>query len=170
MAANIRPGGCMIYTGLLTPLRRRQGPLLEARTMKYLLFFLVACSYEMPSQPVLGYEFNDAACSDTVDNDQDGLIDCEDPDCLLASTPLWRTQFVLPDGRPETGLLCRDQSTTTTMVSLIAEILHVGSKWKTAASSNLRTKPVPTGWITIRTALRTAKISLSYGSLRHGMF
>ena len=69
----------------------------------------LGCQYELPSRPVLGYEFDDAACSDGVDNDQDQLTDCEDPDCLVGSTHCGEQVPVIPDGRPERGLLCRDQ-------------------------------------------------------------
>ena len=43
-----------------------------------------AC-YEIPGHPVYGYEKDDISCSDYVDNDGDGLIDCYDPDCLILS-------------------------------------------------------------------------------------
>ena len=42
---------------------------------------LAGCEYVLPVRPVLGYENNDDTCSDERDNDEDGLIDCEDPDC-----------------------------------------------------------------------------------------
>jgi hypothetical protein len=45
----------------------------------------VAC-YEEPLFPLLGYETDDVACSDDIDNDGDCLVDCEDSDCLELST------------------------------------------------------------------------------------
>jgi len=45
-----------------------------------------ACGYRMPVSPVFGYESDDLSCSDHADNDNDCLIDCEDPDCLVGST------------------------------------------------------------------------------------
>ena len=38
-----------------------------------------ACAFELSPSPVTGYEWDDAACSDGRDNDDDGAIDCEDP-------------------------------------------------------------------------------------------
>ena len=46
----------------------------------------LSCNYTSPSRPVFGYENNDQACSDGIDNDNDGLIDCEDPDCIWHSS------------------------------------------------------------------------------------
>ena len=40
----------------------------------------VGCWTE-PVTPVWGYENNDQNCSDGFDNDQDGLVDCDDADC-----------------------------------------------------------------------------------------
>ena len=36
--------------------------------------------------PVMGYEFDDVSCSDGIDNDNDGLVDCADTGCLEKST------------------------------------------------------------------------------------
>jgi hypothetical protein len=44
-----------------------------------------ACEYVEPAQPRFGYEFADADCSNHIDDDYDGLIDCEDPDCIFTS-------------------------------------------------------------------------------------
>lgn len=45
-----------------------------------------ACAFELSPTPVTGYEWDDAACSDGRDNDDDGAIDCADPDCIYFST------------------------------------------------------------------------------------
>ncbi len=45
-----------------------------------------ACGYREPLQPIFGYENDDLSCSDHYDNDNDCLVDCEDPDCLVGST------------------------------------------------------------------------------------
>lgn len=45
----------------------------------------VGC-FERPLVAVLGYETNDQNCGDGIDNDQDGLIDCADVDCIFSST------------------------------------------------------------------------------------
>jgi hypothetical protein len=45
-----------------------------------------SCGWERPTKPPLGYERDDDACSDRIDNDRDGLRDCDDPDCMVLST------------------------------------------------------------------------------------
>lgn len=68
-----------------------------------------ACSYTI-TQPVLGYENSDLACSDDIDNDGDGVVDCQDPDCWPWST--WCGEVVPPwsDDRPseDSYALCTD--------------------------------------------------------------
>ncbi|MSP90266.1 MAG: hypothetical protein EXR79_00435 [Myxococcales bacterium] len=66
---------------------------------------------QVPSgDPPAGYEADDQACDDGIDNDQDGLIDCMDVDCRVASTlcgervPLYRN--FQPENAPDT---CHDQ-------------------------------------------------------------
>ena len=115
VATKSAQGGCMIYTDY----RRRFGGgkasclKLAMKTSHALIAATLigcwGCQYELPSRPVLGYEFDDAACSDGVDNDQDQLTDCEDPDCLVGSTHCGEQVPVIPDGKAERGLLCRDQ-------------------------------------------------------------
>lgn len=46
---------------------------------------LVACEYREPKQIPLGYEMYDLYCNDGLDNDGDGLIDCDDPECPFTS-------------------------------------------------------------------------------------
>jgi hypothetical protein len=36
------------------------------------------CDYVSPTTPILGYEVGDQNCSDGIDNDGDGAIDCDD--------------------------------------------------------------------------------------------
>ena len=69
---------------------------------------------ELPNRPtstVVGYETNDLACDDGFDNDQDGLVDCEDPDCTYSShlcgeqIPLSPPRFLVPEATPR---LCHD--------------------------------------------------------------
>ena len=50
-----------------------------------LIALVSACAFELSPSPVTGYEWDDAACSDGRDNDDDGAIDCEDPDCVYFS-------------------------------------------------------------------------------------
>ncbi len=51
----------------------------------YIALSVLCCDYEPALVPVGGYENNDQVCNDGVDNDQDGLLDCEDPDCFVYS-------------------------------------------------------------------------------------
>ncbi len=46
---------------------------------------LAACDFQRPTSAVLGYEFDEQSCTDGIDNDQDGFVDCNDPDCVLYS-------------------------------------------------------------------------------------
>ena len=45
---------------------------------------VASCDYVI-LPPVLGYEADDEACVDLLDNDVDGAVDCEDPDCWVYS-------------------------------------------------------------------------------------
>ena len=69
----------------------------------------LADCWNPPAQPVLGYESNDEACTDSNDNDRDGLVDCEDDDCLQFSAVCGERIPVLPSRTPEDGFLaCSD--------------------------------------------------------------
>ena len=71
---------------------------------------LGSCDYVSPLRPVLGYENNDQSCSDGIDNDVDGRIDCQDIDCFFDSAQCGQDVPGLPDGRPENTLpRCTDQ-------------------------------------------------------------
>ena len=63
----------------------------------------------VPGGPPRGYETSDRECSDGRDNDQDGLADCQDPDCIGR----WQCGEViplLPVGGVENSLrLCIDR-------------------------------------------------------------
>ena len=103
----------------------------EARSMRYLLPLLIAaCSYEMPAAPVLGYEFDDTACSDGVDNDQDQLTDCEDPDCLVVSTHCGQQIPYFPTDAPNKVCCVVTRSITMTTDNLIAVTRHSASNGK----------------------------------------
>jgi len=49
------------------------------------ILLAAACDYNEPAQPKYGYEVYDLACKNHIDDDYDGLIDCEDPDCIFTS-------------------------------------------------------------------------------------
>ena len=117
------------------------------------------CQYELPSRPVLGYEFDDAACSDGVDNDQDQLTDCEDPDCLVGSTHCGEQVPVIPDGRPERGLLCRDQIDNDENGQFDCGDPACREQLENCCVLGSRMKPARTGSTTTRTVLPTAKTS-----------
>lgn len=74
---------------------------MRLRTLQSLLWLApllsVSCNYTLPTTAVRGYEENDRTCRDGVDNDADGLVDCEDPDCFYASVHCGQDT-------PETGL------------------------------------------------------------------
>lgn len=72
-------------------------------------FALTGCEYVLPTQPILGYESNDQACSDGRDNDEDGLIDCEDADCVFGSSQCGEDVPLIPNVEPEQGIACHDQ-------------------------------------------------------------
>ncbi len=57
-----------------------------------------ACEYNTPAQPKFGYEVYDRDCSNHLDDDYDGLIDCEDPDCVFTSGNCG--EFI-PNGGPQ---------------------------------------------------------------------
>ena len=42
---------------------------------------VASCGFKRPITAPLGYENNNQACEDGLDNDRDGLIDCDDADC-----------------------------------------------------------------------------------------
>lgn len=70
---------------------------------------LAGCEYVLPTQPIFGYESNDQACSDGRDNDEDGLIDCEDADCVFGSSQCGEDVPLIPNVEPEQGIACHDQ-------------------------------------------------------------
>ena len=84
----------------------RIGPLIALVS----LAALVGCSSAEPTSPPMGYEMGDQDCEDQIDNDQDGMTDCQDPDCLVSSVhcgervPL--VSYLEPEGSPGT---CDDQ-------------------------------------------------------------
>ncbi|MEM1033541.1 MAG: hypothetical protein AAGN82_24615 [Myxococcota bacterium] len=79
-------------------------PLRAARRRRWLLPLLGggyafamgagACAFNEPT-PRFGYEYEDVNCTNGVDDDYDGLIDCEDPDCVFTSSQCGE---VIPDG------------------------------------------------------------------------
>ncbi len=50
------------------------------------LLLVWSCDFNRPLYPLAGYESSDEECSDGLDNDEDGFIDCDDPVCLAKST------------------------------------------------------------------------------------
>lgn len=61
---------------------------------------LSAC-WTQPAQPPGGYEANDQVCADGIDNDRDGMTDCEDPHCVLKSTLCGESVPTVPYLEPE---------------------------------------------------------------------
>lgn len=64
--------------------RRRGRGIVAGATVASALGFGIGC-WVQPAFPIAGWENNDVACSDGVDNDADGTTDCEDLDCLANS-------------------------------------------------------------------------------------
>ncbi|MEZ4444800.1 MAG: hypothetical protein R3B72_37340 [Polyangiaceae bacterium] len=58
-----------------------------------------ACEYNRPAQPRYGYETYDQNCNNHLDDDYDGLIDCEDPDCVFTSGYCGLDVPDLPEGQ-----------------------------------------------------------------------
>ena len=92
----------------------RRSPLVTATvvtaTVVIVVAGLVQCGFERPASPVLGYETNDQACNDRIDNDYDSMIDCEDPDCVFTSS--WCGEIIPPstyDEPADSILLWHDQ-------------------------------------------------------------
>ncbi len=79
-------------------------------TLIAMLLFATWSCYTVPSQPVLGYETGDESCQDHQDNDHDGLVDCQDPDCRWTSGQCGEIIPRLPfDPKAEnTAARCRD--------------------------------------------------------------
>ncbi|MEQ8979775.1 MAG: hypothetical protein RL846_17690, partial [Deltaproteobacteria bacterium] len=79
------------------------------RALVAALLLVAACRYEKPLSPVLGYERDDIACSDGIDNDRDGLTDCDDGDCLEVAGHCGDIIPLAPFFERENDLLvCRD--------------------------------------------------------------
>ncbi|HAN31308.1 MAG TPA: hypothetical protein DCQ06_06880 [Myxococcales bacterium] len=80
-----------------------------------LTVMLCACnfgpfSFQRPTTTPLGYENSDQSCEDGLDNDQDGLVDCEDPDCVYESTHCGEIVEEVPFWQSENNYaLCIDQ-------------------------------------------------------------
>ena len=55
-------------------------------SLSLIMSVTLSCDFKRPPLPVSGYEFDDTSCSDGIDNDGDGLIDCADTGCLEKST------------------------------------------------------------------------------------
>jgi hypothetical protein len=66
-----------------------------------LVMLVSACSYNTAPGAPLGYEVDDDACSDGRDNDRDGLVDCDDNDCLYRSTVCGEVVPIFPQHQPE---------------------------------------------------------------------
>ena len=79
---------------------------------------LVSGCYTHPAAPPAGYENNDMSCSDGFDNDQDGWIDCKDPDCIVFSNFCGE---VVPEF-PEFAERIRSNSATTLSTTMTMEI------------------------------------------------
>ena len=70
---------------------------------------LLASCWTQPVAPVFGYETNDQDCRDGFDNDLDGLVDCDDPDCYVNATHCGQIIPNIPHIEPEDSPeLCHD--------------------------------------------------------------
>ena len=69
------------------------------------------CVGQRPSGPAYGFERGDDLCQDGYDNDSDGLIDCEDAECLTESNVCGEYIPLLPQPLEleNTYFLCHDQ-------------------------------------------------------------
>lgn len=85
--------------------------------LKYLLITvaigasLFGCEYRKPGSFPLGYEVYDQYCSDGIDNDGDGLIDCDDPECPFTSAWCGEDYGLVPapEGPEDSVYLCADR-------------------------------------------------------------
>lgn len=76
-----------------------------------LAWLLGSCEYRQPEATLLGYELYDQYCNDGIDNDGDGLIDCDDPECPFTS-PWCGENYGLappPEGPEDSVYLCADR-------------------------------------------------------------
>ena len=75
-----------------------------------LLVLALAGCYTAPKLPVIGYESDEFACKDGIDNDGDGQIDCVDADCFVEFTFCGQLFPLVPRVVPEnTPMLCHDR-------------------------------------------------------------
>jgi len=66
--------------------------------------------FKRPATAPLGYETSDQSCDDGLDNDQDGLVDCDDPDCIYETGHCGLIIPPYPYWEPENSFkLCIDQ-------------------------------------------------------------
>ena len=87
---------------------RRVNPILRTPALFAALVFLGGC-WTPPGVVVLGYETNDDACSNGLDDDRDGQIDCLDDDCLRRSTLCGEVIPLVPtDDAENTYVTCND--------------------------------------------------------------
>ena len=66
--------------------------------------------FTRPTSAPYGYETSDQSCNDGLDNDQDGLTDCDDPDCIYETGHCGEIIPAIPYWQPENSYnLCIDQ-------------------------------------------------------------
>ncbi len=75
------------------------------------LLLLVGCfdTDRVPGGPPTGYETDVFSCEDGRDNDDDGLVDCQDPDCIARNFCGEIVPFAPPDGFENTFDTCTDR-------------------------------------------------------------
>jgi hypothetical protein len=87
-------------------------------TNRFLLFVPLAlvlstptwgCFTPVAEGPPLGYETDEIACSDRRDNDRDGFVDCEDPDCLVTNHCARIIPLVPPNEQEDDLRTCTDR-------------------------------------------------------------
>ncbi|MCU0691457.1 MAG: hypothetical protein MUF54_08650, partial [Polyangiaceae bacterium] len=87
---------------MVKPIRLRSALRKSLTALAWLALVNLSCDFEHPSRPPFGYEVYDLYCSDGIDNDSDGLIDCADPECVWTSSFCGETIPAVPsDVTPE---------------------------------------------------------------------
>ena len=120
---------------------------------------MVGCEYVLPVQPILGYENSDEACSDGRDNDEDGLVDCDDADCVFSSSQCGEDVPLIPNLEPEAGLTCHDQIDNDDNGQFDCGDRACSSVLRTVAQESSAMRHAPMASITMAMAMWIARTS-----------
>ena len=80
-------------------------------SVSFALLLLTSCFdiKRIPGGPPRGYETDSFSCADNRDNDEDGLVDCQDPDCIERNFCGEIIPLLPPQGREDSVRTCTDR-------------------------------------------------------------